>query len=266
MRAPSEGPIPKTTLYERHPGLAEAVKRGYPNTVLLIPDGDVRWASTHGLPPSAGHKRGAEILEGILPMFIELPTHTLIVWGFSHDNWGRDSGEIDGIMAVTNFTLQKNRDFFDEHQIRFVRLGSEEKIPEKYPLLWNSLCDIEEHTKAYTNKIFALALDFSGSDQTRRMIDRARLYGIPRDVEPTTLAFVEQLRDGVGLVKPADLIIRTSGEQRTSDPGWLNTNSEFFTIEKLLPDCVEPDFVAAYIEYPNRQRRFGARPNDGNPV
>lgn len=252
---------PQLSVYDRNPGLREAIERGYPDTVLIIPDGNGRWAQAHNAPTMEGHLQGAQVLEGILPVFLELPTHTFIVWGFSHDNWARDQDEIDGIMAVTELTLKKNRDLFDEHKIRFVRIGREDLIRDRYPTLWDTLRETEEHTRGYRNKMLVSALDFSGTDQTVRMVEKARLYPFSTLLQLTTPAFVERLRDGGGLVKPADLIIRTSsGVQRTSDLGWLNTNSEFFAIPKLLPDCQEADFVGAFIEYPNRQRRLGARP------
>lgn len=259
-RAIHEGPHPSLTLYDRHPRLKEAVDKACPDTALIIPDGNGRWADEHGLPHFEGHRKGAEVLEGILPVFLELPTRTFIIWGFSHDNWARGQEEIDGIMAVTELTLRQNRDLFDKHKIRFARIGRENLIRDRYPTLWDTLRETEEHTKHHTNKLLVSALDFSGTDQTVRMIEKARLYAFSPLVQPTTPAFVERLRDGGGLVKPADLIIRTSGEQRTSDLSWLATNSEFYTIPKLLPDCVEVDFVGAFIEYPNRQRRFGGKP------
>lgn len=71
------------------------------------------------------------------------------------------------------------------------------------------------------------------------------------------------LRDGKGEVPSADLIIRTSGEKRVSDIGWLNgANSEFYCIDKLLPDSTVEDFMLALIDYSKRDRRFGGRPND----
>lgn len=77
------------------------------------------------------------------------------------------------------------------------------------------------------------------------------------DITPEVL---NSYRDGGGIVPPADLVIRTSGEKRTSDLGWLSTNSELSFITKLLPNVGSKDIVEAIIEFTKRERRFGGRP------
>ena len=73
------------------------------------------------------------------------------------------------------------------------------------------------------------------------------------------IKLIKKLRDAEGLIDPADLIVRTSGEQRTSDLGWLSVNSEFYSIKKMLPEAKISDFIEALIDYSKRERRFGAR-------
>jgi undecaprenyl diphosphate synthase len=85
------------------------------------------------------------------------------------------------------------------------------------------------------------------------------IRSLPKNAEINS-ELVKKLRDGHGEIPPADLIIRTSGENRTSDIGWLGTNSEFYSISKLLPDAGIKDFVKAILDYSGRERRFGARP------
>jgi undecaprenyl diphosphate synthase len=79
-------------------------------------------------------------------------------------------------------------------------------------------------------------------------------------VKDITTETIVKYRDGGGIVPPADLVIRTSGEKRTSDLGWLSTNSELAFISKLLPNTSSKDIVEAIIDFTKRERRFGGRP------
>jgi undecaprenyl diphosphate synthase len=61
-----------------------------------------------------------------------------------------------------------------------------------------------------------------------------------------------------GLPDP-DLIIRTGGEQRTSNfLLWQGAYAELVFCATLWPDFAEADLDAALAEFANRQRRYGA--------
>jgi undecaprenyl diphosphate synthase len=64
-----------------------------------------------------------------------------------------------------------------------------------------------------------------------------------------------------GLPDP-DMVVRTSGEQRTSGfLLWESAYSEFFFMQKYWPDFEERDVNIILEEYSRRNRRFGG---DGN--
>jgi undecaprenyl diphosphate synthase len=57
---------------------------------------------------------------------------------------------------------------------------------------------------------------------------------------------------------PLDIIVRTSGENRTSNfMLWRSAYSEFLFLEKLWPDMTKDDVTAILEEYLRRGRRFG---------
>ena len=247
---------PPLSVFDRFPILKEIPQERFPQTVLIIPDGNGRFATMNNLPISEGHKLGGYALKKALELFVELPIKTLLVWGFSNDNWKRPQEEIDGIMRVMDAMLLDNVGFLKKHQVRLIRMGREDAIKTQYPDLWTTMTLLEETTNYYPRKILGLLVDFSGRDQELRMIEKARQ--LPHI--PLTPELIDFLRDGHGLIKPADLVIRTSGEQRTSDIGWLGRNAEFCAIDALLPYVVEQDFVKALVDYSKRERRFGGRP------
>ena len=57
-----------------------------------------------------------------------------------------------------------------------------------------------------------------------------------------------------------DLVIRTSGELRTSNfLPWQIVYSEFLFLDKYWPDFSEEDIDLAIEEYQRRNRKFGAK-------
>jgi undecaprenyl diphosphate synthase len=141
----------------------------------------------------------------------------------------------------------------EKKNMRFIHLGRRDRIPG---FLKKTIEDAEEKTKNYGPKIFCIALDYSGKDQEIRMMKKVQKLPKNTDIDSN---LVIKLRDSGGIVNPADLIIRTSGEQRTSDLGWLVENSEFYSIKGMLPETQVDDFINALVDYSKRERRFGGR-------
>ena len=96
-----------------------------------------------------------------------------------------------------------------------------------------------------------VALDYGGRDEIIRAIEKNK----GKTDEKTLL----QLLDTHDLPYPnPDIIIRTSGEQRTSGfMIWQAAYAEYFFVKKYLPDFTAVDLEACVKEYSNRERRFG---------
>lgn len=225
----------------------------FPKHVLIIPDGNGRWAIRFRKLPSYGHRKGFEILKKVLRELLGLPVKVVTVWGFSSDNWKRSKGEVSSLMDLyergINETLQELKD----KNVRFIHIGRRDRLPGS---LVKTIEKAEKETKENKYKIFCVAIDFSGQDQEIRIMEK--VLKLPKKTK-IDLKLIEKLRDSEGIIPPADLIIRTSSEQRTSDLGWLSQNSEFYSIRKLLPETDTKDFLEAIIDYTKRERRFGGR-------
>ncbi len=241
------------TVWEKFPELNGIPDEKFPHHLLLIPDGNGRWASLAHKKITDGHKAGAEVIKNIYNDLWQLPIKCISIWGFSGTNWTRTPGEVDGIMHVIDETLKVLLPQALERNERIVHLGRKDRIP-KY--LKEAFDHAEEVTKKNTGTILSLLVDYSGEDQEVRMV-RAMLKDKVKTVTPATLV---KYRDGGGIVPPADLVVRTSGERRTSDLGWLTVNSELAFITKLLPNTGSKDIVEAIIDFTKRERRFGGRP------
>lgn len=245
----------KSTL-DKFPLLKEIPEEKFPNHVLIIPDGNARFAKLIHSVPLIGHRKGAQVLKTVLRTLQDLPIRIVTIWGFATDNWKRSKQEVEGLMVIFKEALDEVLPELLQNKSRFIHLGRKDRIPQ---YLKKTIEQVEDLTNTNNNKILCIAIDFGGEDQTFRIMQAVR--NLPKDSE-INLDVLRKLRDGHGEIPPADLIIRTSGEQRTSDIGWLAQNSEFYSIKKLLPQTRIEDFVKAIIDYSKRQRRFGGRPHE----
>ncbi|MDP2638023.1 MAG: polyprenyl diphosphate synthase [Candidatus Levybacteria bacterium] len=243
----------KTDIFDRFPELKDIPHDRFPKHVLIIPDGNGRWAKKINSIPIIGHRQGFKVLRGVLRNLQELPIDTVTVWGFASDNWKRSEKEIKDLMNLFEEAIKEIIPDLIKNKSKFVHIGRKDRIPF---FLKKSIEKAERVTRNNIGKTLCLAIDFGGEDQELRIMQA--IQKLPQNTN-IDAQLVKRLRDGQGEVPPADLIIRTSGENRTSDIGWLGTNSEFYSISKLLPDASMKDFSKALIDYSRRERRFGGR-------
>lgn len=245
----------KKTVFDRYPALKKIPPQRFPNHVFIIPDGNGRWAKQRKVFITIGHKKGFEVAEKVIRDLSEIPYIKIVtLWGFSSDNWKRDAIEIKGLMTIFGLVIKKVLKEFNRDNRRFIHIGRKDRLPKQLLSLINKA---EVETSKNTGQILCLGLDFSGEDQELRMIERAR--ELPREIK-TDQDLIWNLRDSSGIVKGADLLIRTSGEMRTSDVGWLNgISTELFFIKKYFPDLTTQDIVDGLVDFSKRERRFGGR-------
>lgn len=243
----------KTGIFERFPDLKNVPEGKFPNHLLIIPDGNGRWARRLNSIPIIGHRQGYRVLKNVLSNLQELPINTITIWGFAADNWKRSKKEVGELMKLFEGAIKEITPDLLKNKSRFIHIGRKDRIPLS---LKDTIRKVENMTKNNKGKILCIAIDFGGEDQELRIMQE--IQKLPKNTK-ITHDLLRKLRDGQGEIPPADLIIRTSGEQRTSDIGWLSQNAEFYSISKLLPDADMKDFAKALIDYSKRERRFGGR-------
>ena len=113
-----------------------------------------------------------------------------------------------------------------------------------------SLSRLTEHN---TKLHLQIALNYGGEDE----LDRA-LRSLGKTGGPFTLEGLKAHLDTAEVPDP-DLVIRTSGEQRTSGFMPLQiAKAELYFTERDWPDFTFVDFEKALHAYSKRDRRFGA--------
>ena len=229
-----------------------------PIHLALIPDGNRRWARAQLLHPWKGHEKAIENFRSITEWCRNDPrVSVLTVWCFSTENWKRDPEEISKLMTMLEDYLRKERKGFMEKQTRFVHSGRRDRIP---PSLASLIAEVEEETKDQKEFTLHLAVDYGGKDEILRAIHKIQ------NPEPGTRN--PELPEGDDLLLPhldhpelpdIDLVLRSSGEQRTSNFFlWQTTYAEWVFSEKLFPEITDKDVADAVEELETRKRRFGS--------
>lgn len=222
-----------------------------PNALLIIPDGNGRWAKSLGLSISEGHKAGGKTMSQILDHFMKTKIQYLGIWGFSEDNWKREKSEIDKIMEVVEAVITENLEKMIKNNIKFLVLGKREKIKTEYPKLIDVIENAEQKTSQNSGKILGLFLDYGERFQLEEFA-KARLT----DNLSSTYDLLQKINRGIPLF---DMVLRTSGEQRLSGFGPLASLAEFVSVKKNLPDLDDKEILLALREFSGRQRRLGGR-------
>jgi len=230
-------------------------KAQIPNHVAVIPDGNRRWARRRGLPTLVGHKKGFDVARKIVDVSREMGIHTLTLWGFSTENWSRTRREINYLMKIYFDMIGQNLDEARKTEARMIHLGRKDRLPKK---LVEEISQAEEETKKYKKHVLNIALDYGGQDDILRAIEK-----MAAEFSKSNFQFsnekLEKYLDTVGQKYPSpDLVIRTSGEMRTSGlMVWQAAYSELYFEPKCFPDFTPELFKKAIAEYGKRQRRFG---------
>lgn len=227
-----------------------------PNHIAVILDGNGRWARAHGLPTTKGHEAGAKALETLIQNCRDVGVHTLTVWGFSTENWKRPPKEVAKIMDLIGKMIRKHLETSKKEGVRFVHIGSKDKLPSRLVQL---LEKAERETAHNKKHILNLALNYGGRDEILRAVKRIIADKVPGDKLSEEL-FANYL-DTRGQPYPyPDLLIRTSGEQRTSGlMPWQTVYSEFYFEEDHLPDMNTQKLQKILLDYSRRRRRFGGK-------
>ncbi|MFH0863773.1 MAG: polyprenyl diphosphate synthase [Candidatus Gottesmanbacteria bacterium] len=225
-----------------------------PKHLVIIPDGNRRWAKQHHLPTITGHQKGFRVLLDMARAARKWGVHTMTLWIFSTENWKRDKQEVDYLMKIEEDMIKKHLPEFKKDGVRVIHLGRKDRIPKSFK---GVLSQAEKETRKLTNNILNIAVDYGGRDELLRAIARIQNseFRIQNSDEEKFSKFLDT---GDQPYPNPDLLVRTSGEQRTSGLlPWQMAYTEFVFIKKHLPACTVDDLKDAIIEYSQRERRFG---------
>ncbi len=216
----------------------------------LILDGNRRWAKANGRPALEGHKQGAETFRTISMAAFDRGIKYVSAYVFSAENWSRTEEEVSYLMKLLLKAIEKYLREFNKKGIKIVVLGRKNGLSDD---INGALERTEEKTKSNTRGTLALCFNYGGQQE---IIDAANQAISDKKLTLTPEILEQHLYSPE--VPNVDLIIRTSGEQRTSGfMLWRAAYAEILFVDKLWPDFNVKDLDEALAVYNSRQRRFG---------
>lgn len=176
----------------------------------------------------------------------------MTMFAFSTENWNRSKEEVDYLMGLLHFALTKELDEFKRRGIRLKIIGRREGLPQNVA---SAIPEAEKATAENKNGTLYIAINYGGKAEIVDAVKKAIVNGAkPEDI--TEESFKKFLY--APEAPEPDLIIRTSGEQRTS--GFLTYQgaySELYFTPTHWPAFSEVDLDEALSWYQNRERRYG---------
>jgi undecaprenyl diphosphate synthase len=218
-------------------------------------DGNGRWAKKRGLPRAIGHQEGVKSLHEAVETLDDAGVKYLTAYTFSTENWYRPRHEVELLMKLMGKTMDDERPGLIKNNIRVRAIGRISDLP---PDLQDTLSRLIADTARNTGLTLCLAISYGGRtevlDACRRAVEAGKA--------PQTEAEFGALLYDPSLPDP-DLLIRTGGDQRTSNYLlWQMAYTELYFTETLWPDFRKAELLAAIDDYAQRQRRFGRIKDD----
>ena len=229
-----------------------------PRHIAIIMDGNGRWAKRRHMPRIAGHRKGVEVVRGVVETASRIGIPALTLYAFSAENWvRRPAAETGFLMRLLRHYLKQEVPTMNRNNIRLQFIGRQHELP---PEVQERMAWAKQETSHNTGMVLTLALNYGARnelvDAFDSIIRAARQNGGVDHlrIDEETISrhlYTRNLPD-------PDLVIRTSGEMRISNfLLWQIAYSEIYVTDILWPDFSGAHLLEAIAEFQTRERRFG---------
>jgi tritrans,polycis-undecaprenyl-diphosphate synthase [geranylgeranyl-diphosphate specific] len=250
---------PRRLLEAAYERVLEREVSGAPSHVAVIQDGNRRYAEKQGEAKTEGHRAGADTTESVLRWCADLGVEELTLYTFSTENFERPPEEREALFDLITEKLRTFADREEVHnrEVRIRAIGEVERLP---PRVREAVDYAESRTAQYDELYLNIALAYGG---------RAELLGVARDIaeeaadgelNPQSVCVEEiERRMTTRPTRAVDLIIRTGGDERTSNflPWHANGNeAAVYFCTPYWPEFSRADLLRAVRTYESRQESW----------
>ncbi|MFH0890595.1 MAG: polyprenyl diphosphate synthase [Candidatus Liptonbacteria bacterium] len=238
-------------------GTKEGVVRGLPQHVVLVPDGNRRWAARKGRPGYFGHRAGAESAQKIFKFAYESGLPCVTLWGCSVSNVTKRSPiEVRFLFKIFDRTFKKlaKRKEIGKDKIKIQVLGRWEEFFPEY--VKKTIRHLIKSTEKNDGRKLNFLMAYDGRDEMQAAVRKIAAEKIPaEEVTP------ERIKGSLWTknLPPVDLVIRTGGEPHWSAGMmmWDVAEAQLYFTETFWPDFSPAEFQKALDIYAGRERRHG---------
>ena len=225
--------------------------------VAMVMDGNGRWANERALARLKGHAKGADRVRHIVRASLDMNVTHLTLFAFSTENWKRSESEVIGLMSLFRKFMksESKKLLINGVKVRFI--GDRSRLDKSLIELMNNLEDL---TNENDNLHLTIALNYGGRDEIIRATKKIseKIKSGKLDIDDINVELFSNSLDTFDLPDP-DLVIRTSGEKRTSNfLPWQCAYSEYVFEESNWPDFNKEIYEEILKEFKSRERRYGA--------
>ncbi len=225
-----------------------------PHHVGIIMDGNGRWAKANGKNRLEGHNAGTENLRRTLESSVEFGIKMLTIYAFSTENWKRPPFEVMGLMKILEDVIDRELAELHKNGVQLRHIGRLERLR---PAIRKKVLYAIDLTKNNDRLILNVAFNYGGREEIVQAARRLIQENIPADdVTEDLLSKYMYTADS----PDPDLIIRTSGEFRTSNfLIWQAAYAEYYITPTYWPAFDKTEYYKALLEFCQRDRRYGGR-------
>lgn len=227
-------------------------KKRLPGHVVIIMDGNGRWAERKNLSRITGHREGIKSVSAIVEAGREVGLKYITLFAFSAQNWNRPKKEVIALMELLKQYLIEEGERLVEQDIKLNAIGRLYQLPDD---VLETLESIINKTKDCKTMTLTLALSYGSREEIVDTLKALIKKGIdPDNINEETISRNLYTAD----IPDPDLLIRTSGEMRISNfLLWQLAYTEIYVTKTLWPNFRKRHLIKAIQNYQNRERRYG---------
>jgi len=222
-----------------------------PNHVVIIPDGNRRYAEEKKVSLSDAYWKSIQNSENCVGWFIkDFKVPILSIYTLSFDNVSKRQDLLPLYKLMTKMYKKWIKShLFHETEVKVKFVGEVKLFPKFYKQV---VQELEEATSSYkAHKLYLLA-GYSGQLEIAKTAQKFEF----RNNDTANLC--RKFLDSLDVKEPVDLLIRTAGEHRISDClPYQSSYAEFVFLDKYFPSLTKEDIEASMLEFSRRKRKFG---------